>query len=225
MLDSRVGGCFVCPRSEFLSRPLLWAFTDTDHEQLHEIMEARTIIEKNLAGLAAERASPEQIEEIHCTIQLTRDCIARGDSMLEADMAFHLAVSTTAECRTIAAQSPPFDRSLTRTSTTECIHRNPSLGLLPLGADRTVLCGAPTNPPKSIWDRNPGHLIPSTGSNLGEHRDPRSSRWQASSKSIRCSNRRRSRTPLHEERICGSKRAISDLSFMLPPESPAGCRR
>ena len=28
MLDSRVGdGTFVCPRSEFLSRPLLWAFT------------------------------------------------------------------------------------------------------------------------------------------------------------------------------------------------------
>ncbi len=41
MLDSRIGdGTFVCPRSEFLSRPLLWAFTGTDHEELHEIMEA-----------------------------------------------------------------------------------------------------------------------------------------------------------------------------------------
>lgn len=35
MLDSRVGdGTFVCPRSEFLSRPLLWAFTGSDHEEL-----------------------------------------------------------------------------------------------------------------------------------------------------------------------------------------------
>src|SRR5579862_3588569 len=45
MVDSRVGeGTFVCPRSEFLSRPLLWAFTGTDHDELQEIMEARTII-------------------------------------------------------------------------------------------------------------------------------------------------------------------------------------
>ncbi|MGA7341626.1 MAG: FadR/GntR family transcriptional regulator [Terracidiphilus sp.] len=98
MLDSRVGdGTFVCPRSEFLSRPLLWAFTGTDHEELQEIMEARTIIEENLAGLAAIRASAEQIEEIGRAVQLMRDSIARGDSTLEADMAFHLAVSAAAQ--------------------------------------------------------------------------------------------------------------------------------
>src|ERR1700755_2426354 len=35
MLDSRVGdGTFVCDRSQFLSRPLLWAFTGTDHLEL-----------------------------------------------------------------------------------------------------------------------------------------------------------------------------------------------
>src|ERR1700677_4066881 len=52
MLESRIGeGTFVCARSEFLSRPLLWAFTGADHEELQEIMEARTIIEENLAGL------------------------------------------------------------------------------------------------------------------------------------------------------------------------------
>jgi GntR family transcriptional regulator, transcriptional repressor for pyruvate dehydrogenase complex len=98
MLDSRVGdGTFVCPRSEFLSRPLLWAFTGTDHEELRDIMEARTIIEENLAGLAAERASPDQIEEIGRAVQLMRDSIARGDSILDADMAFHLAVSAAAQ--------------------------------------------------------------------------------------------------------------------------------
>ncbi len=97
MLDSRVGdGTFVCPRSEFLSRPLLWAFTGTDHEELQEIMEARTIIEENLAGLAAERGSAEEIEEIGRAVQLMRDSIARGDSILAADMAFHLAVSAAA---------------------------------------------------------------------------------------------------------------------------------
>lgn len=98
MLDSRVGdGTFVCPRSEFLSRPLLWAFTGTDHEELHEIMEARTIIEENLAALAAKRATSEQINEIGRAVQMMRDSIARGDSILEADMAFHLAVSSAAQ--------------------------------------------------------------------------------------------------------------------------------
>lgn len=98
MLDSRVGdGTFVCPRSEFLSRPLLWAFTGTDREELQDIMEARTIIEENLAGLAASRGTAEQIEEIGNAVQMMRDSIARGDSILEADMAFHLAVSAAAQ--------------------------------------------------------------------------------------------------------------------------------
>src|SRR5665213_4021071 len=65
MLDSRVGdGTFVCPRSEFLSRPLLWAFTGTDHAELRDIMEAREFLERDLAGLAAERASIGEIENI-----------------------------------------------------------------------------------------------------------------------------------------------------------------
>jgi GntR family transcriptional repressor for pyruvate dehydrogenase complex len=98
MLDSRVGdGTFVCPRSEFLSRPLLWAFTGSDHDELHEIMEARTIIEENLAGLAAERGTDDQIKQIGDAVQMMRDSIARGDSSLEADMAFHIAVSTAAQ--------------------------------------------------------------------------------------------------------------------------------
>src|SRR5580692_12597357 len=64
MLDSRVGdGTFVCPRSEFLSRPLLWAFTGTDHEELRDILEARNMMERDLAGLAAERASDEEIRQ------------------------------------------------------------------------------------------------------------------------------------------------------------------
>lgn len=98
MLDSRVGdGTFVCPRSEFLSRPLLWAFTGTDHEELQEIMEARAIIEENLAGLAAKRGTSEQIKKIGDAVQQMRDSIARGDSILDADMAFHLAVSAAAQ--------------------------------------------------------------------------------------------------------------------------------
>ena len=98
MLNSRVGdGTFICPRSEFLSRPLLWAFTGMDHDELQDIMESRMIIEENIAGLAAERATEEQIAHIGEVLQLMRDSIARNESILEADMAFHLAVSVAAQ--------------------------------------------------------------------------------------------------------------------------------
>jgi GntR family transcriptional regulator, transcriptional repressor for pyruvate dehydrogenase complex len=97
MVDSRVGdGTFVCPRSEFLSRPLLWAFTGADHNELREIMEARMLIEENLAGLAAERASNEEIAAIGGAVQEMRDGIAKGESILDADMGFHLAISSGA---------------------------------------------------------------------------------------------------------------------------------
>src|ERR1051325_10053777 len=94
MLDSRVGdGTFVCPRSEFLSRPLLWAFTGTDHAELRDIMEAREFLEQDLAGLAAERASESEIDAIAAAVKKMRLCIAKGHSTLEADMEFHLAIA------------------------------------------------------------------------------------------------------------------------------------
>lgn len=97
MLTSRVGdGTFVCDRSEFLSRPLLWALTGTDHVELRNIMEARSLIEKDLAALAAERASPEELQDIERTVVLMRDAIDQGQSILEMDMAFHLSVARAA---------------------------------------------------------------------------------------------------------------------------------
>jgi len=97
MLDSRVGdGTFVCPRSEFLSRPLLWAFTGTDHAELRDIMEAREFLEQDLAGLAAQRASESELEAIGKALGNLRESIATGQSILEADMEFHLAIAQAA---------------------------------------------------------------------------------------------------------------------------------
>jgi GntR family transcriptional regulator, transcriptional repressor for pyruvate dehydrogenase complex len=107
MLESRVGqGTFICPRSEFLSRPLLWAFTGTDHTELGELLEARVLLERDLAGLAAKRASEEELLEIWETIQRMTDDIASNTSVLESDMAFHFAVAKAAhnEVLAIAAQ-------------------------------------------------------------------------------------------------------------------------
>lgn len=97
MLDSRVGdGTFVCPRSEFLSRPLLWAFTGTDHAELLDIMEAREFLERDLAGLAAERASEADLQKIETSVRDLRKGVANGDRIIDLDMAFHLAVGEAA---------------------------------------------------------------------------------------------------------------------------------
>ena len=97
MLDSRVGdGTFVCPRSEFLSRPLLWAFTGTDHAELRDIMEARLILERDLAGLAAERGTDEEHRFITSTVERMERAQEAGQSSLDLDMAFHLAIASAA---------------------------------------------------------------------------------------------------------------------------------
>lgn len=97
MLESRVGdGTFVCNRSEFLSRPLLWAFTGTDHHELRDIMEAREFVERDLAGLAAERGTNAEIEAIGAAVERMRECLARNESIFDADSLFHLAIAEAA---------------------------------------------------------------------------------------------------------------------------------
>ncbi len=97
MLESRVGdGTFVCDRGEFLSRPLLWAFTGTDHHELRDVMEARELIERELAALAAERGSGAEIEAIGAAVERMRDSLARGESIFDADSQFHLAIAAAA---------------------------------------------------------------------------------------------------------------------------------
>jgi GntR family transcriptional repressor for pyruvate dehydrogenase complex len=97
MLESRVGfGTTIRPRSEFLSRPLLWAFTGTDHMELRELLEARALMERDLAGLAAERATAEDLAAIGETIELMAQAIKSSAPVLDADMAFHLAIARAA---------------------------------------------------------------------------------------------------------------------------------
>jgi GntR family transcriptional repressor for pyruvate dehydrogenase complex len=103
MLESRVGeGTFVCPRSEFLARPLLWAFTGTDHAELADLMEARTLMEADLAGLAAKRATPQELKRIAATIDAMEHDIAGHQAVVDSDMAFHVAVGEAAHNEALA---------------------------------------------------------------------------------------------------------------------------
>jgi len=97
MVESRVGdGTFVCPRSDFLSRPLLWAITGADHSELRELMEARLVLEENIAAFAAERATAEELRKIEAAIEEMRAQVNDAVGSFESDMRFHVAIAEAA---------------------------------------------------------------------------------------------------------------------------------
>jgi GntR family transcriptional repressor for pyruvate dehydrogenase complex len=94
MIQTRLGeGTFVCGRSEFYSRPLLWAIAGTDPDEPKELTEARRLIETELAAMAAVRATPEDLKNIGQYLDVMQ--AAGGDNVRfqNADIAFHLAIA------------------------------------------------------------------------------------------------------------------------------------
>jgi len=93
MIETRLGeGTFVCARSEFMSRPLLWAIAGSAQSEAHELVEARKLIEVELAGLAAERAKPEDLVAIGIHLDAMEAAISDNQRFQKEDVEFHLAI-------------------------------------------------------------------------------------------------------------------------------------
>jgi len=73
--------------------------------QAIEVMELRTGIEIEAAGLAAERATPEQIRKIAQAYEAVDRAIDRGEAAIDEDFAFHVGIAE-------AAGNPQFPRFL-----------------------------------------------------------------------------------------------------------------
>jgi GntR family transcriptional regulator, transcriptional repressor for pyruvate dehydrogenase complex len=100
MIQTRLGeGTFVCGRSEFYSRPLLWAIAGSVKEDVTEITEARRLIETELAGLAAIRASAEDLKKIGRHLDLMEEAGHDNARFQTADIDFHLAIAEAAHNR------------------------------------------------------------------------------------------------------------------------------
>lgn len=94
LVDSRVGaGTFVRKRADFLSRPLLWAIAGSSSAGAHELVESRLVLEAELAGFAAERATESDLSAIK---QGLHNLNAKPNEVLEFDMKFHLAIAFAA---------------------------------------------------------------------------------------------------------------------------------
>jgi len=78
---------------DFLTKPLRWGMLMNWRDKLHELVEARMIIEHAIAGMAAERATKEEIAEIkHHQTQL-RSSKKLGKKAVQTDLAFHAALA------------------------------------------------------------------------------------------------------------------------------------
>jgi GntR family transcriptional regulator, transcriptional repressor for pyruvate dehydrogenase complex len=100
MIETRLGdGTYVCHRSEFLSRPLLWAITGSALSEAHELVEARRLIEVEMAGFAAQRATAEDLKELGNLLDRMETSLNDVTAFEEADIAFHIAVAQAAHNR------------------------------------------------------------------------------------------------------------------------------
>ncbi len=100
MIETRLGdGTYVCERREFLSRPLLWAIASSSENETRELVEARKLIEVELAGFAAERATTDNLKKIGDCLDEMEDSTNDVERFLQADIDFHLAVGEAAHNR------------------------------------------------------------------------------------------------------------------------------
>ncbi len=100
MIETRLGdGTFVCGRSEFFSRPLLWAIAGSAPDETSQLIEARSCIEVEMAGWAAERATPDELAIIARHLTEMKSAEHQPEAFLEADLNFHLAVGAAAHNR------------------------------------------------------------------------------------------------------------------------------
>lgn len=97
MIDCRVGdGTFVCDRSTFLSRPLLWAITGSGMTRVDELVESRLVLECEIAAFAADRATASDVGSIEAQVQRMRRGVASADLLMDADMRFHMGIAAAA---------------------------------------------------------------------------------------------------------------------------------
>lgn len=94
MIETRVGdGTYAAERSNFLSRPLLWAIISSSESEAQELVDARTLIEVELVGLAAQRATTTDLAEIGKCLDKLEAAGSDLEKVQRADIAFHLAIA------------------------------------------------------------------------------------------------------------------------------------
>lgn len=78
---------------EFLAKPLRWGLSMIGSDRVHELIEARIALEQTIAGLAAERATDEELADIRYWHNQLRAVRRPGRKGIQADLSFHAALA------------------------------------------------------------------------------------------------------------------------------------
>lgn len=102
LIESKVGGGTYAKRDvlEATITPIARALA-TEIDQAEEPLEVRKILEPQIAWLAAERATPEDIAEIESRLEDQQVRVAAGQPTMEEDEAFHLAIARATKNRVL----------------------------------------------------------------------------------------------------------------------------
>ncbi len=106
LVETRAGrGTFVAARGEG-SRPAMVLHPGAaspgavlERKEVEELVEAREVIEVQLAGMAAERCTPEDAARLRESVGRMADAAANPLSYAEADVEFHVALAEVAANR------------------------------------------------------------------------------------------------------------------------------
>jgi len=104
MLTVRPGhGTHVAPSAgESFAKPLRWGMFVGWREKLHEFIEARIALEQTLVGMAAERATEAEIEEIRRAHNLLKASKLTRRNAIQADLDFHVSIANASHNSVLA---------------------------------------------------------------------------------------------------------------------------
>ena len=77
--------------------------SSSEHDPVLDPMEVRRILEPEVASLAAKRASAGTIQEMERYVTLMEEAAARGESPVDYDSAFHVAIAQATGNQTLVA--------------------------------------------------------------------------------------------------------------------------
>ncbi len=78
---------------EFLAKPLRWGMLMMQRDRIHELIEARIVLEQAIVTMAADRAAEEDLKEIRQHHSLLKKAKQSRRKAIQADFSFHIALA------------------------------------------------------------------------------------------------------------------------------------
>lgn len=103
ILEIRRGnGTYVVEKPGQMEDPFGFAFYSDKIQLADDLCEVRLLLEPDIASLAAQRATKEEVAYIEECCRKVEEVIARGEPHMEVDVIFHEAVAAASHNRVIA---------------------------------------------------------------------------------------------------------------------------